>query len=190
MVVVAVRELPFLVTSVICVRIRGRGSEVTTTPYQILSGYDYKFLNAGIDKSYRQCGWRCGRYTVCMIGCNAKEENNHRLSHQRCGQTTGNVQNVTFIGFLRVQWVHFWGCCSVTWWWKKSFFSSVVEGGGWNRRRVTLFKRMSSVVSVWFSSVRDGIGTLRTFANHSVSQKFLQCLIVWLSDWLTVWLSG
>ena len=34
-VVVVVRELLFLVTSVICVRIRGRGSEVTTTPYHI-----------------------------------------------------------------------------------------------------------------------------------------------------------
>ena len=32
---VVVRELLFLVTSVICVRIRGRGSEVTTTPYHI-----------------------------------------------------------------------------------------------------------------------------------------------------------
>ena len=34
-VVVVVRELLFIVTSVICVRIRGRGSEVTTTPYHI-----------------------------------------------------------------------------------------------------------------------------------------------------------
>ena len=32
---VVVRELLFLVTSVICVRIRGRRSEVTTTPYHI-----------------------------------------------------------------------------------------------------------------------------------------------------------
>ena len=37
-VVVVVRELLFLVTSVICVRIRGRGSEVTTTPYHIQEG--------------------------------------------------------------------------------------------------------------------------------------------------------
>ena len=36
-VVVVVRELLFLVTSVICVRIRGRGSEVTTTLYHIRS---------------------------------------------------------------------------------------------------------------------------------------------------------
>ena len=36
-VVVLVRELLFLVTSVICVRIRGRGSEVTTTPYSASS---------------------------------------------------------------------------------------------------------------------------------------------------------
>ena len=34
-VVVVVRKLLFLVTPVICVRIRGRGSEVTTTPYHI-----------------------------------------------------------------------------------------------------------------------------------------------------------
>ena len=34
-VVVVVRELLLLVTSMICVRIRGRGSEVTTTPYHI-----------------------------------------------------------------------------------------------------------------------------------------------------------
>ena len=37
-VVVVVRKL-FLVTSVICVRIRGRGSEVTTTPYHFRSDF-------------------------------------------------------------------------------------------------------------------------------------------------------
>ena len=41
-VVVVVRELLFLVTSVICVRIRGRGSEVTTTPYHIRSDFRLK----------------------------------------------------------------------------------------------------------------------------------------------------
>ena len=38
-VVVVVRELLFLVTSVICVRIRGRGSEVTTSPYHLRSDF-------------------------------------------------------------------------------------------------------------------------------------------------------
>ena len=42
MVVVVVRELLFLVTSVICVRVRGRGSEVTTTPYHIRSDFRLK----------------------------------------------------------------------------------------------------------------------------------------------------
>ena len=37
-VAVVVRELHFFVTSVICMRIRGRGSEVTTTPYHIQEG--------------------------------------------------------------------------------------------------------------------------------------------------------
>ena len=41
-VVVVVRELLFLVMSVICVRIRGRGSEVTTTPYHIHSVFCLK----------------------------------------------------------------------------------------------------------------------------------------------------
>ena len=41
-VVVVVRELFFLVTSVICVRIRGRGSEVTITPYHIRSDFRLK----------------------------------------------------------------------------------------------------------------------------------------------------
>ena len=41
-VVVVVRELLFLVTSVICVRIRGHGSEVTTTPYHIRSDFCLK----------------------------------------------------------------------------------------------------------------------------------------------------
>ena len=41
-VVVMVKELLFLVTSVICVRIRGRGSEVTTTPYHIRSDFRLK----------------------------------------------------------------------------------------------------------------------------------------------------
>ena len=41
-VVVAVRELLFPVTSAICVRIRGRGSEVTTTPYHFLSDFRLK----------------------------------------------------------------------------------------------------------------------------------------------------
>ena len=39
---VVVRELLFLVTSVISVRIRGRGSEVTTTPYHIRSDFRLK----------------------------------------------------------------------------------------------------------------------------------------------------
>ena len=38
-VVVVVRELLFLVMSVICVRIRGRGSDVTTTPNHIRSDF-------------------------------------------------------------------------------------------------------------------------------------------------------
>ena len=38
-VVVVVRELLFLVTSVICVRIRGRGSEVTTISYHFCSDF-------------------------------------------------------------------------------------------------------------------------------------------------------
>ena len=44
MVVVAVevRELIFLVTSVICVRIGGRESEVTATPYHIRSDFRLK----------------------------------------------------------------------------------------------------------------------------------------------------
>ena len=41
-VVVVVRELLFLVTSVVCVWIRGRGSEVTTTPYHIHSDFHEK----------------------------------------------------------------------------------------------------------------------------------------------------
>ena len=39
MVVVVVRELLFLVTSVICVGVRGRGSEVTTTLYHFRSDF-------------------------------------------------------------------------------------------------------------------------------------------------------
>ena len=42
MVVVVVIELLSLVTSVICVRIRGRGSEVTTTAYHIRSDFRLK----------------------------------------------------------------------------------------------------------------------------------------------------
>ena len=43
-VVVVVRELLFLVTSVVCVWIRGRGSEVTTTLYHIRSNFRLAFL--------------------------------------------------------------------------------------------------------------------------------------------------
>ena len=65
-VVVVVRELLFLVKSVICVWIRGRGSEVTTTHYHIRSdfrlkrrsdhnGYVVVFLHylSGKHKTYR-----------------------------------------------------------------------------------------------------------------------------------------
>ena len=41
-VVVVVKELLFLVTSVICVRTRSRGSEVTTTSYHIRSDFCLK----------------------------------------------------------------------------------------------------------------------------------------------------
>ena len=41
-VVVMVRELLFLVMSVFCVQIRGRGTEVTTTPYHIRSYFRLK----------------------------------------------------------------------------------------------------------------------------------------------------
>ena len=41
-VVVVVKELLFLVTSVICVRIRSRRSEVTTTPHHIRSDFCLK----------------------------------------------------------------------------------------------------------------------------------------------------
>ena len=41
-VVVVVRELLFLVMSVICVRIRGCGSEATTTPHHIRSDFCLK----------------------------------------------------------------------------------------------------------------------------------------------------
>ena len=49
-VVVVVRELLFLVTSVICVRIRGRGSEVTTPSYHVRSRFTvYSGVLTGVD---------------------------------------------------------------------------------------------------------------------------------------------
>ena len=48
-VVVVLREVLFFLTSVICVRVRGHGSEVTTTPYQISV---YSCVLTGVDSLY------------------------------------------------------------------------------------------------------------------------------------------
>ena len=68
-VVVVVRELLFLVTSVICVWIRGYGSEVTTSPYHIHSDFRLKHCShhngfVVLFLHYFSCKCKSYRYSV------------------------------------------------------------------------------------------------------------------------------
>ena len=68
-VVVVIRELLFLVTSVICVWIRGYGSEVTTTPYHIHSDFRLKHCShhngfVVLFLHYFSCKCKSYRYSV------------------------------------------------------------------------------------------------------------------------------
>ena len=65
---VVVRELLFLVTSVICVRIRGSGSEVTTTPYHIRSNFRLK------QRSYHS------GFVVLFLSYLSRKHDTHRYS--------------------------------------------------------------------------------------------------------------
>ena len=106
-VVVVVRELLFLVTLVICVRIRGCGSEVTTTRYHIR--LDFRLKRRSYRNGFVILKWVRTRVEVVMV---VVRELFSLVTSAICVRIRGHGLEVTRIVYHIAQFfVH---CCVLT----------------------------------------------------------------------------